>query len=91
MIFLYEQLEGLPGNTDFIEYAHAPSTPGLVEEPNLSKTQEVSACDDQLELGEEPNLSNIQEASGCDDDPESQDHNITNFAAKENCTNITGN
>ncbi|XP_057470420.1 sister chromatid cohesion 1 protein 4-like [Actinidia eriantha] len=85
------ELEGLPGNTDFIEYAHAPSTPGLVEEPNLSKTQEVSACDDQLELGEEPNLSNIQEASGCDDDPESQDHNITNFAAKENCTNITDN
>ncbi|GFS43043.1 sister chromatid cohesion 1 protein 4 [Actinidia rufa] len=85
------ELEGLPGNTDFFEYAQAPSTPGLVEEPNLSKTQEVSACDDQLELGEEPNLSNIQEASGCDDDPESQDRNITNFAAKENCTNITGN
>ncbi|GFZ06038.1 sister chromatid cohesion 1 protein 4 [Actinidia rufa] len=82
------ELEGLPGNTDFIEYAQAPSTPGLVEEPNLSKTQEVSACDDQLELGEEPNLSNIREASGCDDDPESEDHNITNFAAKENWINI---
>ncbi|XP_057463446.1 sister chromatid cohesion 1 protein 4-like isoform X2 [Actinidia eriantha] len=85
------ELEGLPGNTDFIEYAQAPSTPGLVEEPNLSKTQEVSACDDQLELGEEPNLSNIREASGCDDDPESEDHNITNFAAKENWINIPSN
>ncbi|KAI7983440.1 Sister chromatid cohesion 1 protein 4 [Camellia lanceoleosa] len=47
------------GNTDFIEYAQAPCTPGLMEEPNLSKVQEASACDDHLELGEESNLSNI--------------------------------
>ncbi|KAI8032919.1 hypothetical protein LOK49_LG01G02689 [Camellia lanceoleosa] len=44
---------------DFIEYAQAPCTPGLMEEPNLSKVQEASACDDHLELGEESNLSNI--------------------------------
>ncbi|XP_057784471.1 sister chromatid cohesion 1 protein 4-like [Salvia miltiorrhiza] len=30
--------------------AQAPSTPGLVEEPNLSNIQEVSACDDHMEL-----------------------------------------
>ncbi|KAI3470379.1 hypothetical protein Pfo_027042 [Paulownia fortunei] len=31
------------------DYAQAPCTPGLVEEPNLSNVQEVSACDDHLE------------------------------------------
>lgn len=70
MVFLCEQLDGLAGNTDFVEYAQAPCTPGLVEEPNLSKTQEASVCDDHLELGEEPNFLNIQEASACDDHPE---------------------
>ncbi|KAL7109564.1 hypothetical protein ACP275_06G182800 [Erythranthe tilingii] len=35
---------------DLMEYAQAPSTPGLVEEPNLSNIKEVSACDDHMEL-----------------------------------------
>ncbi|XP_028120717.1 sister chromatid cohesion 1 protein 4 isoform X2 [Camellia sinensis] len=83
------QLEGLAGNTDFIEYAQAPCTPGLMEEPNLSKVQEASACDDHLELGEESNLSNIQEASASDDHLESEDHNLIKFAAKENLTNMS--
>ncbi|KAL6977675.1 hypothetical protein U1Q18_026466 [Sarracenia purpurea var. burkii] len=79
------------GNTDFVEYAQAPCTPGLVEEPNLSKTQEASACDDQLELGEEPNLSNIQETLACDDNLESDDHNMTDFPTIENMMNMTSN
>lgn len=83
------QLEGLAGNTDFIEYAQAPCTPGLMEEPNLSKVQEASACDDHLELGEESNLSNIQEASASDDHLESEDHNLIKFAAEENLTNMS--
>lgn len=62
-----------------------------MEEPNLSKTQEASAGDDQLELVEELNFSNVQEASVCDYDPESEDHHITNFAAKEDMTSITSN
>lgn len=33
-----------------MEYAQAPGTPGLVEEPNLSNGKEVSACDDHMEL-----------------------------------------
>ncbi|KAH6821698.1 sister chromatid cohesion 1 protein 4 [Perilla frutescens var. hirtella] len=34
---------------DLMEYAQAPCTPGLMEEPNLSNVQEVSACDDHME------------------------------------------
>ncbi|XP_058183162.1 sister chromatid cohesion 1 protein 4 isoform X2 [Rhododendron vialii] len=85
------KIDGLAENTDGIEYAQAPCTPGLVEEPNLSKTQEASAGDDQLELVEELNFSNVQEASVCDYDPESENHHITNFAAKEDMTSITSN
>ncbi|XP_052188097.1 sister chromatid cohesion 1 protein 4 isoform X2 [Diospyros lotus] len=83
------QLEGHTEKIDAVEYAQAPCTPGLLEEPNLSKTQEASVCDDQLELGEEPNLSSIQEDLSCDDHEESQNLNITKFAAKENLENIT--
>lgn len=57
----------------------------------MSKTQEASAGDDQLELVEELNFSNVQEASVCDYYPESEDHHITNFAAKEDMTSITSN
>lgn len=32
-----------------MEYAQAPSTPGLVEEPNLSSVQEALGSDDHLE------------------------------------------
>ncbi|KAA8538806.1 hypothetical protein F0562_025498 [Nyssa sinensis] len=62
------EIEGPIRNTDFIEYAQAPCTPGLVEEPNLSNIQEASACDDHLE---------------------SEYHNLTEFAAKENLENAT--
>lgn len=32
-----------------MDYAQAPRTPGLVEEPNLPNIQDASACDDHLE------------------------------------------
>ncbi|XP_059665649.1 sister chromatid cohesion 1 protein 4-like [Cornus florida] len=61
------------GSVDQIEiptenYAQAPCTPGLLEEPNLSNIQEASAYDDHLE---------------------SEDHNMTEFAAKENLESAT--
>ncbi|KAL3323647.1 hypothetical protein AABB24_038018 [Solanum stoloniferum] len=36
------------GDADFMD--HAPCTPGLAEEPNLSNIQEISACEDHLGL-----------------------------------------
>ncbi|KAL6338456.1 hypothetical protein AAG906_020546 [Vitis piasezkii] len=52
------QIEGLAASTDVMEYAQAPSTPGLVEEPNLSSVQEALACDDHLEP-EDHNLTQL--------------------------------
>ncbi|TXG48441.1 hypothetical protein EZV62_027735 [Acer yangbiense] len=43
------QLERLDMNAGFAEYAEAPSTPGLVEQPNLSNAQEALVSDDHLE------------------------------------------
>ncbi|KAG8390707.1 hypothetical protein BUALT_Bualt01G0111500 [Buddleja alternifolia] len=42
-------VDDVDGDADLMDYAQAPCTPGLVEEPNLSNVQEVSACDDHLE------------------------------------------
>ncbi|KAK4433097.1 Sister chromatid cohesion 1 protein 4 [Sesamum alatum] len=36
-------------HADLMDYAQAPRTPGLVDEPNLSNVQDASACDDHLE------------------------------------------
>ncbi|KAJ0018415.1 hypothetical protein Pint_11705 [Pistacia integerrima] len=36
-------------HAESVEYAEAPSTPGLVQEPNLPCVQEALACDDHLE------------------------------------------
>ncbi|KAB5544442.1 hypothetical protein DKX38_012554 [Salix brachista] len=35
-------------NSESLDYAQAPSTPGLVEEPNLSSVEDGLACDDRL-------------------------------------------
>ncbi|PIN20397.1 hypothetical protein CDL12_06919 [Handroanthus impetiginosus] len=43
------RVDGVDEHADLMDYAQAPCTPGLVEEPNLSNVQEVSACDDHLE------------------------------------------
>ncbi|PIN14105.1 Sister chromatid cohesion complex Cohesin, subunit RAD21/SCC1 [Handroanthus impetiginosus] len=40
---------GVDEYADLMDYAQAPRTPGLVEEPNLSNVQDASACDDHLE------------------------------------------
>ncbi|KAL4576637.1 hypothetical protein LXL04_012734 [Taraxacum kok-saghyz] len=44
-----QQIEEYDGENEPIEYAHAPCTPGLWEEPNLSNIQETSAYDDHQE------------------------------------------
>lgn len=43
------RIEVTSEHVDLMEYAQAPCTPGLVEEPNLSNVQETSACDDHME------------------------------------------
>lgn len=44
------QVDVLVTDPEIVEYAQAPSTPGLLEEPNLSSVQETLACDDHMEL-----------------------------------------
>lgn len=58
MFSVSEKFEGLAASTDVMEYAQAPSTPGLVEEPNLSSVQEALASDDHLEH-EDHNLTEL--------------------------------
>lgn len=48
--FLDKQVDDANNHADLMDYAQAPSTPGLLEEPNLSNVKEVSACEDHLEL-----------------------------------------
>ncbi|XP_011014757.1 PREDICTED: sister chromatid cohesion 1 protein 4-like isoform X2 [Populus euphratica] len=45
-------------NSESLDYAQAPFTPGLIEEPNLSSVQDGLACDDHLE-SEDHNLTEI--------------------------------
>ncbi|KAF9677008.1 hypothetical protein SADUNF_Sadunf08G0062600 [Salix dunnii] len=45
-------------NSESLDYAQAPSTPGLVEEPNLSSVQDGVACDDRLKP-EDSNLIDL--------------------------------
>nr|XP_043631652.1 sister chromatid cohesion 1 protein 4 [Erigeron canadensis] len=44
-----QQMEEDDGDNEPADYAQAPCTPGLWEEPNLSNIQETSACDDHQE------------------------------------------
>lgn len=44
-----DQIDEYDGDNEPVEYAHAPCTPGLWEEPNLSNIQETSAYDDHQE------------------------------------------
>ncbi|XP_050204858.1 sister chromatid cohesion 1 protein 4 [Mercurialis annua] len=46
------KIEDLASNLEVIDYAQAPSTPGLVEEPNVSSFKERLVCNDHLELEE---------------------------------------
>ena len=58
MSSMSEKIEGLAASADVVDYAQAPSTPGLVEEPNLSSVQEALASDDHLEP-EDHNLTEL--------------------------------
>uniref|UniRef100_A0A2P2MQ58 Uncharacterized protein MANES_S013200 n=1 Tax=Rhizophora mucronata TaxID=61149 RepID=A0A2P2MQ58_RHIMU len=42
------KIEGLHGNSQLLDYAEAPSTPGLVEEPNFFSVQKGLASEDHL-------------------------------------------
>uniref|UniRef100_A0A2P2MQ60 Sister chromatid cohesion 1 protein 4 isoform X1 n=1 Tax=Rhizophora mucronata TaxID=61149 RepID=A0A2P2MQ60_RHIMU len=42
-------IEGLDARSELVDYAQAPCTPGLVEEPNLYNVQKVLASEDHLE------------------------------------------
>ncbi|KAI3793600.1 hypothetical protein L1987_36220 [Smallanthus sonchifolius] len=46
---LNQDLDEYDGDNEPVDYAQAPCTPGLWEEPNLSNVQETSACDDHQE------------------------------------------
>ncbi|KAH8501277.1 hypothetical protein Peur_042986 [Populus x canadensis] len=50
-------------NSESLDYAQAPSTPGLVEESNLSSVQDGLACDDHLK-SEDNNLTDGIERTG---------------------------
>ncbi|KAK6911774.1 Rad21/Rec8-like protein, N-terminal [Dillenia turbinata] len=58
------QFEAIALKIDYAEYAQAPTTPGLVEQPNLSVIQDTLACDDHLE----PEDHNLAEFVSKDDD-----------------------
>ncbi|KAK6915794.1 Rad21/Rec8-like protein, C-terminal, eukaryotic [Dillenia turbinata] len=58
------QLQAIAPKIDYAEYAQAPTTPGLVEQPNLSVIQDTLACDDHLE----PEDHNLTEFMSKDDD-----------------------
>ncbi|KAL7613878.1 hypothetical protein Lser_V15G08361 [Lactuca serriola] len=49
-----QHIDEYDGDNDPVEYAHAPCTPGLWEEPNLSNIQETSAYDDHQEPENHP-------------------------------------
>ncbi|KAJ0771402.1 putative rad21/Rec8-like protein [Helianthus annuus] len=44
-----QDIDEYDGDNEPVDYAEAPSTPGLWEEPNLSNIQETSTCDDHQE------------------------------------------
>ncbi|XP_073032654.1 sister chromatid cohesion 1 protein 4-like [Primulina eburnea] len=62
-INLENMVDGADEFTDLVDNAHAPCTPRLVEEPNLSSVQEVSACDDHLESEYHLTESNLRDNS----------------------------
>lgn len=77
-----QQIGEYDGDNEPVEYAQAPCTPGLWEEPNLSNIQETSACDDHHEpenhsLTESAVKENLENASSKEAEclPHEQHHN----------------
>ncbi|KAG6645281.1 sister chromatid cohesion 1 protein 4-like [Carya illinoinensis] len=72
-------------DTEMVEYAQAPSTPRLLEEPDLSGAQEALACDDHME-SEDHNLTRLVAVEGAvnacrKSDLHSGDTNMANFSS----------
>ncbi|XP_057984793.1 sister chromatid cohesion 1 protein 4 isoform X2 [Hevea brasiliensis] len=64
--------EGFAANLEGVDYAQAPSTPGLMEEPNVSSVKEGLVSDDHLEpedqnLGEFVQIEGFENASSKSD------------------------
>lgn len=59
VLFSYQDLEEYDGDNEPVDYAQAPCTPGLWEEPSFSNVQETSACDDH----QEPDNHSITESA----------------------------
>ncbi|XP_057961085.1 sister chromatid cohesion 1 protein 4 isoform X2 [Malania oleifera] len=69
------QMKGLVASSDLIECADAPSTPGLVAEPNLSNIQEALACDDNL-VSEDHNSSGLAVEENLQNTLSDSDHHM---------------
>ncbi|KDP32484.1 hypothetical protein JCGZ_13409 [Jatropha curcas] len=66
------KIEGFAANVVVIDYAQAPSTPGLVEEPNVSSFKEGLTCDDHLE-SEDHSLRGLVGVDSSEDAPTKSD------------------
>lgn len=87
-LVLVKQIEATSEHVDMMEYAQAPCTPGLVEEPNLSNVQETSACDDHMEsedniLSECPVKENLESIS-CKSNPNQGNEHRTDWSLPNN-------
>ncbi|KAJ9540205.1 hypothetical protein OSB04_026711 [Centaurea solstitialis] len=78
-----QQIGEYDGDNEPVEYAQAPCTPGLWEEPNLSNIQDTSACDDHHEpenhrLTEFAVKENLENASSKEAEclPHDEHHNL---------------
>ncbi|KAF2292028.1 hypothetical protein GH714_000236 [Hevea brasiliensis] len=60
-----KKTEGFAANLEGVDYAQAPSTPGLMEEPNVSSVKEGLVSDDHLEP-EDQNLREFVQIEGFD-------------------------
>ncbi|CAN1186924.1 Sister chromatid cohesion 1 protein 4 [Linum perenne] len=67
------KIEDRTSNAELIEYAQAPSTPVLVQEPNLSSVQHGLVCDDHLE-SEDHNSADIHGVESTENVSSKTDH-----------------
>ncbi|KAF5726326.1 putative cohesin subunit rad21 [Tripterygium wilfordii] len=73
------QVKDQAANSEHMEYAQTPSTPGLVDKPNLSSVKEVLGRDDQLDLEDQNSTKLVglesRENGSSKSDPHQQDTN----------------
>ncbi|KAF5745842.1 putative cohesin subunit rad21 [Tripterygium wilfordii] len=87
------QVKDQAANSEYVEYAQAPSTPGLLDEPNLSSVQEVLGCDDQLD-SEDHNSTKLvglesTENASSESDPPQQDTNAKILSSRKDLNHDT--